>query len=57
MRILTNYISSVMLRQKNLEIQNIVKAVKSRGKKTECHEIEPNPSKDGTMHEGDDPLF
>jgi hypothetical protein len=27
-------------------------------KKTpECHEIEPNPSKDRAMHEGDNPSF
>jgi hypothetical protein len=24
---------------------------------TECHEIEPNPSKDRTMPEGDNPSF
>jgi hypothetical protein len=23
----------------------------------ECHEIEPNPSKDRAMHEGDNPSF
>jgi hypothetical protein len=26
-------------------------------KKIECHEIEPNPSKDRAMREGDNPLF
>jgi hypothetical protein len=25
--------------------------------KTQCHEIEPNPSKDRAMHEGDNPSF
>jgi hypothetical protein len=26
-------------------------------KKPECHEIEPNPSKDRAMQEGDDPFL
>jgi hypothetical protein len=44
----------MILRQKHLEIQNIVdKELKNR----ECHEMKPNPSKDRGMHQGDDPLF
>jgi hypothetical protein len=34
--------------------------VKEPGKErsqTQCHEIEPNPSKDRAMHEGDNPSF
>jgi hypothetical protein len=34
-----------------------VKTVEELKKQTECHEIEPNPLKDRTMHEGDNPLF
>jgi hypothetical protein len=35
-----------------------VKSVKVPIKtKTESHEIEPNPSKDRAMHEGDNPSF
>jgi hypothetical protein len=30
---------------------------KSRKKQVLCHEIEPNPSKDRAMHEGDNPSF
>jgi hypothetical protein len=56
MRILTNQVSSVVLRPKKLEIRNIVKTV-SRKKHILCHEIEENPSKDSAMHEGDNPLF
>jgi hypothetical protein len=54
MRISTNQVSSVVLRPKKLEIRKIVKTVKEP-KKTQilCHEIEPNPSKDRAMHEGD----
>jgi hypothetical protein len=29
----------------------------SNENQTECHEIEPNPSKDRAMPEGDDPSF
>jgi hypothetical protein len=34
-----------------------VKTVKERKKEIMCHEIEPNPSKDRAMHEGDNPSF
>jgi hypothetical protein len=40
-----------------LEIRKIVKTIKEPKKQTLCHEIEPNPSKDRAMHEGDNPLF
>jgi hypothetical protein len=56
MRILTNDVSTVMLRPKTLEIRNIVKTVESR-EKEECHKMEPNPSKERAMSEGDDSLF
>jgi hypothetical protein len=60
MRILTNFkVSSVVLRPKKLEIRK--KAVKTVQEPTPppilCHEIEPNPSKDNAMHEGDNPSF
>jgi hypothetical protein len=29
----------------------------SKKPKTECREMDPNPSKDQAMHEGDDPSF
>jgi hypothetical protein len=52
-------ISSVIFRSKKLEIQK--KEVKteepSDENQTECHEIEPNPSKDRAMPEGDNPSF
>jgi hypothetical protein len=61
MRISTNKVSSVMLRPKKLEIwKKKCVTLKEPGKKisqTHCHEIEPNLSKDRTMHEGDNPLF
>jgi hypothetical protein len=53
MRISTNEVSSVMLRSKKFEIQKIGKTVKELGKN--CHEIEPNPSKNRAMREGDNP--
>jgi hypothetical protein len=28
-----------------------------RAEKPTCHEIDPNPSKDRAMHEGDNPSF
>jgi hypothetical protein len=34
-----------------------VKTVKEQKNQILCHEIEPNPSKDRAMHEGDNPLF
>jgi hypothetical protein len=59
MRISTIQVSSVILRSKKLEIRKKMKTVKepSDGNQTECHEIEPNPSKDRAMHEGDNPSF
>jgi hypothetical protein len=52
MRISTTQISSVMLRSKKMEVrkQN-VKTKRAVG------EIEPNPSKDRAMPEGDNPSF
>jgi hypothetical protein len=44
-----------MLRPKRLEIRK--KNVKELITKTESHEIEPNPSKDRAMHEGNDLSF
>jgi hypothetical protein len=57
MRISTNKVSSVVLRPKNLEILTIVKTVKDPENQILCHAIEPNPSKDRAMHEGDNPSF
>jgi hypothetical protein len=57
MRISTNQVSSVVLRPKKLEIQKIVKTIKEPKKQILCDEIEPNPSKDRAMHEGDNPSF
>jgi hypothetical protein len=59
MRISTTYVFSVMLRPKKLEIGNIGHTVKEPKiqSKTECHEIEPNLSKDRAMHEGNNPSF
>jgi hypothetical protein len=34
-----------------------VKTVQDPKKQILCHEVEPNPSKDRAMHEGDNPLF
>jgi hypothetical protein len=36
---------------------NAVKEQKNKKKPKQCHEIEPNPSKDRAMHEGDNPSF
>jgi hypothetical protein len=59
MRISTTQVSSVMLRSKKLEIRKKVKTVKesSDENQTESHEIEPNPSKDKAIPEGDNPSF
>jgi hypothetical protein len=46
MHISTTLVSSVVLRPKKLEIR----------KQILCHEIEPNPSKDRVMPEGDNPF-
>jgi hypothetical protein len=45
--------------RKKLEIRKkkLWKLYKSRRNHILCHEIEPNPSKDRTMHEGDNPSF
>jgi hypothetical protein len=51
-------VSSVMLRPKKFEIRKNGKTVNEPIKaKTDSHEIEPNPSKDRSMHEGDNPSF
>jgi hypothetical protein len=45
--------------KKSLESEKNVKSMKepSDENQTQCHEIEPNPSKDRAMHEGDNPSF
>jgi hypothetical protein len=60
MRISTTFkVSSVVLRPKKLEIREkkLCNLYKSRKNQILCHEIEPNPSKDRAMHEGDNPSF
>ena len=58
MRISTTQVSTVMLRSKELEIRKKVKTVRGVGwNQTECHEIEPSPSKNRAMPEGDKPSF
>jgi hypothetical protein len=47
----------MVLRPKKMAIRKIVKTVKEPKKQMLCHEIEPNPSKDRAMHEGDNPSF
>jgi hypothetical protein len=42
-----------MLRSKKFEIRNKCGNCERANKKTECHETEPNLSKDLAMHEGD----
>jgi hypothetical protein len=39
--------------------KKIVKTIQKpkKNKQILCHEIEPNPSKDKAMHEGDNPSF
>jgi hypothetical protein len=59
-RISITQVSSVMLRSKKLEIRKKnVKTVKESAdeNQTECHEIEPNPSKNRAMLGGDKPSF
>jgi hypothetical protein len=48
-----------MLRSKTLENPEKMWKLKepSDENQTKCHEIEPNPSKDRAMHEGDNPFF
>jgi hypothetical protein len=60
MHISTTNISSVMLRSKKLEIRgkNMWKLKDPWNEnQTECHEIEPNPSKDRAIPEGDNFRF
>jgi hypothetical protein len=61
MHILTTLVSSVVFRLKKLEIKKKKKELKSvyepKKPQTLCHEIEPNPSKDRAMHEGDNFSF
>jgi hypothetical protein len=48
----------VVLKPKKLEIRKKnCKNYKSKKTQILCHEIEPKPSKDKAMHEGDNPLF
>jgi hypothetical protein len=54
----TNQVSSVMLRPKKLEVQGTKWKLREPIKtKTENHKIEPIPSKDRAMHEGDNLSF
>jgi hypothetical protein len=58
MRISTNQVSSVMFRPEKLKIRKkSVNCERVDKNQTECHEIEPNPSKDRVMHEGDNASF
>jgi hypothetical protein len=57
MRISTTQVSSVMLRSTKLEIWKNVKTVRTVGWKPDCHEIEPNPSKDRAMPKRDNPIY
>ena len=54
MRISTNEVSSMVLEPKMLEIgkEKLWKVYRAE-KIILCHEIEPNPSKERAMHEGD----
>jgi hypothetical protein len=56
-RISTIQVSSVMLRSKKLEIRKKNVKTERAENQTECHEIEPNPTKDSAMPEGDNPSF
>jgi hypothetical protein len=59
MRISTNQVSSVVFWPKKLGIRNNNCENCTRAEKSQilCHEIEPNPSNNRTMHEGDNPSF
>jgi hypothetical protein len=59
MRISTTEVSSVMLRSEKLEIRKKMWKLKEPldENQTKCHEIEPKPSKDRAMQEGDNPSF
>jgi hypothetical protein len=50
------YVSSVMLRPKNVEVQCYDYKDPEKNPR-ECREMKPNLSKDRAMHEGDDPSF
>jgi hypothetical protein len=51
------YISSVMLRPKKLIIRNVITVKIPQIHKLESREMDPNPSKERAMHEGDNPSF
>ena len=53
MRISTNEVSSVVLGPKKSEVEKNCEKCKEPKKTILCHEIEPNPSKERAMHEGD----
>jgi hypothetical protein len=57
MHISTIQVSPVMLRSKKLEIHKNEKCERIDKIETECHEIEPNPSKDSALHDGYNPSF
>jgi hypothetical protein len=60
MRISTTQVSPVMLKSKKFEIpgEKMWKLKEpSDENQTECHEIEPNPSKDRAMPKEDNPSF
>ena len=59
MRISTTKVSSVVLRPEKSWKSEKKKCEKSKEPKNQllCREIEPNPSKDRAMHEGDNPSF
>ena len=55
MRISTNEVSSVVLGPKKLKVEEkkCEKCKRAKRKTILCHEIEPNPSKERAMDEGD----
>jgi hypothetical protein len=55
MRISTTCVSSVMLRPKKLEIRNVMTVKIPKQTQKECREMESNPSKDRSMHDGNNP--
>jgi hypothetical protein len=59
MRISTNQVFPVMPRSQKFEIKKKkkLKPWKADRNRTEYNEIEPNPSKDRAMHEGDNSSF
>jgi hypothetical protein len=38
-------------------VKTVQEPKKKKTKQILCHEVEPNPSKDRAMHEGDNPSF